>query len=143
MLTWYPILQLNKKQRYHPAKQTDIAECFAFDADEEKNSRHLKYRQERGNFHYFFWQKPGKKGEPKHQLHNSLHLQIAIDSYLVDQYLETNRNPDAPGYYISWLCEKVSVFAYPFEGTWFDIGDLNSYQKADQYFRTRGESRKR
>ena len=62
---------------------------------------------------------------------------------LVDEYLEANRNPDAPGYYISWLCQKVSVFAYPFEGTWFDIGDLSSYQKADQYFRTRGESRKR
>lgn len=63
--------------------------------------------------------------------------------YLVDQYLETNRNPDAPGYYINWLCGQTSVFAYPFEGVWFDIGDLNSYQKADQYFRTRGESRKR
>lgn len=62
---------------------------------------------------------------------------------LVDRYLETNRNPDAPGYYISWLCKETSVFAYPFEGAWFDIGDLNSYQKADQYFRTRGESRKR
>ena len=62
---------------------------------------------------------------------------------LVDEYLKANQNPDAPGYYVSWLCEKVSVFAYPFEGTWFDIGDLNSYQKADQYFRTHNEVRKR
>ena len=62
---------------------------------------------------------------------------------LVDRYLETNRNPDAPGHYISWLCGQTDVFAFPFEGVWFDIGDLSSYQKADQYFRTRGESRKR
>jgi glucose-1-phosphate thymidylyltransferase len=62
---------------------------------------------------------------------------------LVDRYLETNRNPDAPGYYISWLSRETSVFAYPFKGSWFDIGDLNSYQKADEYFRNRNQSRSR
>ncbi len=52
----------------------------------------------------------------------------------IDHYLETNRNPDAPGYYISWLAKKIEVYAFPFKGTWFDIGDLNSYHQADQYF---------
>ncbi|MBI4394733.1 MAG: nucleotidyltransferase family protein [Candidatus Omnitrophica bacterium] len=53
----------------------------------------------------------------------------------IDRYLEENQNPDAPGYYIKWLAEETNVFVFPFRGSWFDIGDLNSYQKADQYFR--------
>ncbi|MBI4358837.1 MAG: nucleotidyltransferase family protein [Candidatus Omnitrophica bacterium] len=54
--------------------------------------------------------------------------------YYLDQYLETNRNPDAPGFYISWLAQKTDVFAYRFSGAWFDIGDLNSYEKANRHF---------
>ena len=56
----------------------------------------------------------------------------------IDRYLETNRNPDAPGYYMSWLSKEIDLFAYRFSGIWFDIGDLDSYQKADHYFRSRG-----
>ena len=56
--------------------------------------------------------------------------------HYVDQFLETNRNPDAPGYYMSWLSKKTNVYAYAFHGVWFDIGDLNSYEQADQYLRT-------
>ncbi|MBI3999230.1 MAG: nucleotidyltransferase family protein [Candidatus Omnitrophica bacterium] len=52
----------------------------------------------------------------------------------VDRYLEGNRNPDAPGYYIGWLAKETSIFVFPFRGAWFDIGDLNSYRKADQHF---------
>ncbi|MBI1977316.1 MAG: nucleotidyltransferase family protein, partial [Candidatus Omnitrophica bacterium] len=39
---------------------------------------------------------------------------------LIDRYLEANRNPDAPGYYISWLSKETDVFACPFPGAWFD-----------------------
>lgn len=54
---------------------------------------------------------------------------------LIGRYLETKNTPDAPGYYLSWLMGKTDLFAYTFPGTWFDIGDMTSYQKADQYFR--------
>ena len=53
---------------------------------------------------------------------------------LVDQFLETNRNPDAPGFYMAWLSKQIDVFAYQYQGTWFDIGDLESYEKADQFY---------
>lgn len=59
----------------------------------------------------------------------------------VDQYLEKNKNPDAPGFYMSWLAREMSVFAFPFKGIWFDIGDLNSYHQADEYFRTHRKRR--
>ena len=54
--------------------------------------------------------------------------------FLIDKYLESNRNPDAPGYYISWLAKESSVFAFPFRGVWFDIGDFNTYERADLHF---------
>ncbi len=54
----------------------------------------------------------------------------------VDRYLEKNQNPDAPGFYMSWLAQEISVFAFPFGGTWFDIGDLDSYHQADQFFQS-------
>ncbi len=55
--------------------------------------------------------------------------------FFIGRYLETNKNPDAPGYYLNWLIKEINLFAYTFPGTWFDIGDMTSYQKADQYFR--------
>ncbi len=54
----------------------------------------------------------------------------------IDRYLESNHNPDAPGFYISWLMKEINVYAFQFSGTWFDIGDLNSYYKADEFFKS-------
>ncbi len=55
----------------------------------------------------------------------------------VDRYLQSHGNPDAPGFYISWLTKQIDVYAFPFQGTWFDIGDLNSYYKADEFFKNK------
>jgi glucose-1-phosphate thymidylyltransferase len=55
---------------------------------------------------------------------------------LIDQYLKSNQNPDAPGFYIGWLSGQTDLFAYPFNGRWFDIGDIQSYEKADAFFKT-------
>lgn len=52
---------------------------------------------------------------------------------LIDQYLEEGGNPDEPGWYITWLVENHTVYAHPFEGTWFDIGDKDSLEQADQF----------
>lgn len=60
----------------------------------------------------------------------------------IDRYLEGNRNPDAPGHFVSWLSKETSVFVFPFSGTWFDIGDSNSYLKADQHFKTHQKKQK-
>ena len=50
---------------------------------------------------------------------------------LLDRYVNEGHNADRPGDYIRWLVSVDQVFAYPFEGHWFDIGDMNSYREAD------------
>lgn len=51
---------------------------------------------------------------------------------LLDRYVAEGHNADRLGDYISWMVKNNSVYAYPLEGKWFDIGDLNSYREADQ-----------
>jgi len=42
---------------------------------------------------------------------------------------------DASGNYIKWLSKNDSVYGYVVSGKWYDIGDLESYQKADKDFK--------
>lgn len=47
-----------------------------------------------------------------------------------DAYLEDDNNPDEPGWFIQWLHQQRAVFAFDFDGTWFDIGTPESYLDA-------------
>lgn len=51
---------------------------------------------------------------------------------LLDRYIREGHNADRPGDYIHWLVEVDRVFAYPLTGKWVDIGDPDSYRKADR-----------
>lgn len=56
----------------------------------------------------------------------------------IDEYLENKENPDAPGYFIKWLLEHDTVYAHSFKGgIWYDIGDLSSYESANNLFKSR------
>ena len=46
---------------------------------------------------------------------------------LIRRYLGEGNNPDAPGYFFQWLTKKIDVYAYKFEGFWFDIGAPKGY----------------
>lgn len=59
---------------------------------------------------------------------------------MIRQYLEAGQKPDAPGYFIRWLHKQVPVYGCVLEGSWFDIGDIDSYQQADELYR-RGAQR--
>ena len=56
------------------------------------------------------------------------------DLGLMRRYLDSGGSPDAPGYYIQWLYKQVPVFGYVTEGTWFDIGDIDSYNRANELY---------
>jgi len=51
----------------------------------------------------------------------------------IGEYLDSGGDPDEPGWYVTWLAENHEIYAHPFEGTWFDIGDQDSLEKADRY----------
>jgi NDP-sugar pyrophosphorylase family protein len=50
----------------------------------------------------------------------------------VRTYLDLGRGKDAPGYYLQWLHRQIPVFGHVLDGEWFDIGDLESYHRADE-----------
>ena len=51
----------------------------------------------------------------------------------IKQYLDENNNPDQPGRLVQWLCQQHCVFAQNITGKWFDIGDLEMFESAEQY----------
>ena len=54
---------------------------------------------------------------------------------LIKQYLEDGNNPDAPGFFPSWLHKKKPVYAYKFEGECYDIGTHESYAEVCEKFK--------
>ncbi len=53
---------------------------------------------------------------------------------LVKKYIESGNNSDAPGYFVQWVYKEEDVFAHVFNGTWYDIGDLKSYELANEFY---------
>ena len=51
---------------------------------------------------------------------------------LVARYLEEGHSKDAPGYYLQWLVTQTPVYGHVLQGDWYDIGDLDSYRRADE-----------
>lgn len=51
---------------------------------------------------------------------------------LFQQYLAEGHSKDAPGYFLQWVHERIEVFGYVIDGEWFDIGDIDSYNKANE-----------
>ena len=49
-------------------------------------------------------------------------------------FLTDGGNADAPGSFIPWLLARKTVFAFPFEGERYDIGNLESYQSVRRAF---------
>lgn len=53
---------------------------------------------------------------------------------LISEYLKSGLNPDAPGFYLQWLHKKENLYGYILKGCWFDIGDIDSYENASNYY---------
>ena len=53
---------------------------------------------------------------------------------LIGQYLKEGNNPDAPGFFPSWLYQRKPVYAYKFQGECYDIGTHESYHDVCEKF---------
>lgn len=58
----------------------------------------------------------------------------AVEGWLA-AYLAEGGDPDAPGHFIAWLAGREPVRALPLPGPWYDIGDLDSLERARRTFR--------
>lgn len=51
------------------------------------------------------------------------------------EYVEKLKlDTDKAGFYIRWLLEKTKMYGFQFKGLWLDIGQMDTYKKAQQYF---------
>jgi glucose-1-phosphate thymidylyltransferase len=55
----------------------------------------------------------------------------------VEEYLGAGNPPDQPGNFIAWLQTREPVYAYRFDGEWYDIGDHQQLLVADNRLRAR------
>ncbi|MFA5339223.1 MAG: nucleotidyltransferase family protein [Candidatus Omnitrophota bacterium] len=53
---------------------------------------------------------------------------------LIEEFLKAGDEKDAPGHFIQWLSKREEVRCYVFKGVWYDIGDLESYRRANLSF---------
>lgn len=53
---------------------------------------------------------------------------------LIKQYLDEGNNPDAPGFFPSWLYKIKGLYAYKFTGECYDIGTHESYKEVNEIF---------
>ncbi len=56
---------------------------------------------------------------------------------LLDHYIQQGNSPDKVGEFISWLCQKIKLYSYRFDGTndvWFDIGTDSQLELANKIF---------
>lgn len=51
---------------------------------------------------------------------------------LLKKYLDEGHSPDAPGFFLQWLFSRIDLYGYPIQGEWFDIGDIDSYNQANE-----------
>lgn len=54
------------------------------------------------------------------------------------EYLSVERlNPDRIGDFIAWLARKETLYGVLFDGHWFDVGDIESYEKVKNIFESK------
>lgn len=53
----------------------------------------------------------------------------------IREYVNEGLGVDEPGRFIEWLHKKVPVYGYLLRGKWWDIGTIESYNSANEFFR--------
>jgi len=78
-----------------------------------------------------------KPENPKTDILSSpIYIYHRRDLHLVKEFLDGENNSDAPGHFIEWLHRHTRVFAHFTGGKRHDIGNMETYRLADEYFRS-------
>lgn len=87
-----------------------------------------------------------KPDEPKSRMASTLCYYIPEEKMeLFDDYVEywdgkipKKKYLDETGRFLEWVVERDSVYAFPFDGVWADIGTRESYLRAESEVKERG-----
>lgn len=52
---------------------------------------------------------------------------------MLDKYLADGNPGDTPGHFVKWLAAQLPVHGWVWNGTWFDIGDFESLERARKW----------
>jgi glucose-1-phosphate thymidylyltransferase len=58
--------------------------------------------------------------------------------YLKEYVTKLKRDTDRAGDYIKWLMTKCNIYGFRFTSLWLDIGQIDTYKKAQRYFKRKG-----
>lgn len=53
---------------------------------------------------------------------------------IIQHFLHSGKNTDAPGQFVSWLVDKQPFYAYKFVGMRYDIGSIAGYEEIKRIF---------
>ena len=77
-----------------------------------------------------------KPAEPRsHWCVPAFYYYTREDSHLIQQAIDAGCGTDAPGSFISWLCQQTDVYAWEMPGKRYDIGNLESYEAVKRIFK--------
>jgi len=71
-----------------------------------------------------------KPADPPSTLVSIACYAFPADAVRFSDYLNGGNNPDEPGWFIEWLQNRREVYAFTFDGAWYDIGTPESYLEA-------------
>ncbi|MEI8011742.1 MAG: nucleotidyltransferase family protein [Candidatus Omnitrophota bacterium] len=54
---------------------------------------------------------------------------------MIRQYVQETGATDTTGGFLQWLYQKSSVYGFKFDGKWYDIGSLESFEHAQKSYR--------
>ena len=63
---------------------------------------------------------------PKENLH--------LVAEYIEKHVKNQDEKDTSGTYIKWLYKREDVFGFVFQGRWYDIGHIDSYNEVQKYF---------
>jgi len=74
-----------------------------------------------------------KPADPPSTLVSIACYAFPADAVRFGEYLAGDNNPDEPGWFIQWLVDREPVYAFSFDGAWYDIGTPDSYLEAVEW----------
>ena len=57
---------------------------------------------------------------------------------ILDRFLQSSANHDAPGYFVDYLCQRETVRSFQLDSSRLDIGSIDTYRAADRIVRSEG-----